>query len=202
MRQVLLVFTVFAVLVLSANEPMLQISADEASVEQKFKDFLPEKFVVCNVEYQSDVDLDSHELDYLVDLQCDQSYKVSDLCNALFYLQQSQKFESINLKIRSQSDGYHVLFDLVKNKIVSRVAVSGLLRGKQQIKNHYLIELGQCFDQQKHQHCLDQMMRYLQDRGYFNAKITDDVDVDSETKAVKIWFKINKSWRFKIVKRN
>ncbi len=176
----------------------LRIRSDDSCYKQKLQNFLPERILVDEVEHHVDAVCDHDELDYLIGLKNNTQYNLIDIENALFYLQQSQKFDLVELYIEKKDVGYRFIFSLIKSKIVSRVAVSGLLRGKEQLKNHYLIELGDRFDQQKHQCSLDHMMRYLHDKGYFSARIIDYVTVDEQTKLVKILCQVRKKFRFKI----
>jgi outer membrane protein assembly factor BamA len=176
------------------------VNPSDQHYQQILQQFLPDQFWVEKVEYQVDGDFDGAELEYLTGLQALSNYSQKDLVSALFYLQQSQKFATINLQIHRTVTGFELIFQLTKNQILQRVVVSGFLRGKESLKNNYLIDVGESFDQQKHLHSLDQMVNFLKDRGYFQAKISEQIIVDRQTQGVVVNVVVSKGHKFKINK--
>ncbi len=168
---------------------------------EKLNNFLPEPFVVQSVQYTVDGSYDQHELDYLIGFSVGALVSVKDVFNALFYLQQSIKFTPVQLELIRQSDDRIVLqFTLLKNQILTGMRVKGFLRGKELLKNHYLIDMGDLFDIQKHQHSLVGMADYLKNQGYLSANIQDFVEIDPVSKNVVVRCLVHKGSKFKISK--
>lgn len=174
------------------------ISANNEQLEQKLHEVLPDQFFVSDVQYLVNGSYDADELRYLTGLSSESIIGQKDLQNALFYLKQSLKFNSINIEIIEKAQKYTIVFQLVKQQILHRMAVSGFFRGKDRLKNSYLIDIGDPFDEQKHQHGIDQMLHFLKDAGYFRAQIFDTVIIDSQTQTVNVKCLIKKGSKFKI----
>lgn len=176
------------------------IDLSDASYQQKLNLFLPDHCMIQSVQYQVDGFYDPEELTYLTGI-CEQAFcPKKDILNALFYLQQSQKFANIQLEIIAQPAGLNLVFKLIKNQILTRIFIAGMLRGKEQLKNHYLIDLGDAFDLQKHHHSVDEMINYLKGMGYFKAYIADSVEIDSKTKDVFVRCIVKKGFKFHIAR--
>jgi outer membrane protein assembly factor BamA len=174
------------------------IAASDEQLEQKLHEMLPQQFFVSDVQYLINGSYDLDELRYLTGLSAQTTATHKDLQNALFYLQQSLKFSSINLEIIEKSKKYTIVFQLIKQQILHRMAVSGFLRGKDRLKNSYLIDIGDPFDEQKHQHGIDQMVHFLKDAGYFQAQVFDTVTIDPQTQAVVVKCFVKKGLKFKV----
>lgn len=172
--------------------------ASDPGCQSKILEFLPESFQVGLVSFHADAAIDHDELSYLFDLRDGDQGSAKSVFNGLFYLQQSLKFSDIQFTIQLQGQKYDFFFDLKKNEMLHRVLVVGFARGKEQLKNHYLIDLGDVFSQAKHQHSLDAMINFLRDRGYFKACIKDTVSIDPKTKQVFVRCRVCKGSKFKI----
>ena len=79
------------------------ISANDEQLEHKLHEILPHQFFVSDVQYLVNGSYDLDELRYLTGLSAQTTATHKDLQNALFYLQQSLKFSSINLEIIEKS---------------------------------------------------------------------------------------------------
>lgn len=167
---------------------------------QKLDELLPDQFLLRSVTYDIDAVHDRSQLAYLTGLTCGQVVSKKDLGNALFYLGQAQQLSLQFLKIstQSQASGYDITFQLIKNHILHGIVVTGFLRGKERLKNCYLLDIGEVFDQQKHQHSLDQMLIFLHDAGYFQAKIIDTVFIDPADKSVVVTCAVKKGSKFQV----
>lgn len=171
--------------------------ADEL-FQQKIDNFIPEMFYIQNLHYKVDACFDPVQFDYLTGLKSEKNHCKKDLINALFYLQQSEEFCKIQLKILKKEEGFYLEFQLIKSPVLHRISISGFLRGKQRLKNNYLLDIGEKFDQQKHQHSLQQIYNVLRSDGYFHAKISDSIIIDPKTKGVKVSCRVKKGIKFQI----
>ena len=174
------------------------VSAHDEQCEQKVHENLPSQFFVFDVRYLVNGCYDEHELQYLTGLSAQSTVTVKDVTNALFYLKQSQKFSAINLEVVSKLNDYSLVFTLEKQQILHRFAISGFSRGKDRLKNSYLIDVGDPFDDQKHHHGIEQMVHFLKNAGYFQAQIFDTVVIDPITHQVLVKCNIKKGSKFKI----
>ncbi len=174
------------------------ISAHDEQLDQKLSENLPDQFFVQDVQYLVNGSYDQDELEYLTGLKTQTTVTIQELENALFYLRQSLKFSSINLEVIQKSQKISLVFQLTKQQILHRMAVSGFSRDKDRLKNSYLIDIGDPFDQQKHAHGIEQMVCFLKNAGYFQAQIVDTVIIDPQTQAVVVKCQIQKGSKFKI----
>ncbi len=177
------------------------VNLSDVDYKKQVAEYVPDSFIISAIEYRVDASYDQDELDYLVGLSVGSLVNVKDLFNGLFYLQQSIKFTPIRLEIEKQSEDRIALrFIVLKNQILTNLRVNGFLRGKEFLKNHYLIDMGDLFDLQKHQHSLIGMVDYLKNQGYLDSSIQDFVDIDPVSKNVVVRCLVHKGSRFKISK--
>ena len=195
---ILCCFIFCAPLVSSNGAQTCLISANDQQLEQKLQENLPDSFFLSDVQYLVNGTCDMDELNYLTGLEALTTATRKDVQNALFYLEQSLKFSSINLEIVQKSKKITLVFQLTKQQTLHRMAVSGFLRGKDRLKNSYLIDIGDPFDQQKHQHGIEQMVNFLKDAGYFQAQVFDTVAIDPLTQAVFVKCAVKKGSKFKV----
>ena len=196
-----LAFFSFFSLFLMAHDQKNQAAiffASDDQLQQKLQNFLPDQFLLAEVLYQTDGTCDLQELHYLTGLEHAMVANAKDIQNALFYLHQSQKFCSVSVELIKKDCGYDLIFHLQKQQILHRMSVSGFLRGKDRLKNSYSIDIGDPFDQQKHKHCIEQMINFLKDAGYFQAQIIDSVKIDVQTQDVAVHCAVKKGSKFKV----
>ncbi len=174
------------------------IFAHDEQLEQKLYENLPNQFYVQNLQYLVNGHYDLDEVEYLTGLCSQKLTTIDDLQNALFYLQHSQKFSSVQIQIFQKPGGVDLIFQLTKQPILHRISISGFLRGKERLKNSYLIDIGDPFDKQKHQHGVEQVVNFLKDIGFFQAQVTDSVMIDDQTQAVMVKCMVKKGSKFKV----
>lgn len=165
-----------------------------AEVDQQ----LPDEFLLTALDFKVDAKFDQDELVYLTGLALNSIVTKTDVKNAVFYLQQTQRFSQILLEVTSCSKGLALTFHMHKSPILHRVVITGFLRGKDRIKNIYLIDIGERFDEQKHRYSIEQMVAFLQDQGYGQASVQDCVTIDPATKDVVVSCSVKKGCKFQI----
>lgn len=200
MRHFLITFYLcgFFVFLQGLEKKSCVFSVCDEQLQQKLDDFLPDQFLVKSVQYRVDGIYDLHEVDYLTGLVAQTMSNKQALQNALFYLEQSQKFCTIHVELIKIDQGVDIIFQLKKQQILQRMAISGFLRGKDRLKNSYLIDIGEPFDEKKHQHGIKEMVKFLQDTGCFQAQVIDQVSIDPQTQEVFVRCKIKKGVKFKV----
>lgn len=172
-------------------------NAQEIIIDAK----IPDRFYLEAVTFYGSGVCTISELKALTGLYAETACSVKDILSALFYLRETGKFKKIIGKIyQSTSCGnslsYSVKFYLEPQKILYKVTVFGVLRDKERYKNGYLIDVGDCFDLQKHKHSLEVIKQSLHENGYLAASISDVVTCDELNAMVFVEINIKRGPRF------
>ncbi len=176
---------------------------------QDLNQSLPDSLYVNAIDYEIDPACIMEELTDITDLHEQKLTTKKDISNALFYLQKMGVFKSIVLKIYTlpatittdeniQTTPYEFEFQLQKHAIFSQLTISGPLRSKDRYKNAYLIDIGDIFDKQKHEHSLQAIHTILKHHGYFNAQLSDNVIYNKQNASVDVHLLLKKGKRFVI----
>lgn len=82
--------------------------------------------------------------------------------------------------------------------ILYKLALHGILLGKDRYRQYYGIEAGDIFDTATHQRSLQKIKEAFAKEGYFNAKVEGRLDYDEEAKAVTVHIWLARNKQFKI----
>lgn len=162
-----------------------------------------ESFVLDELTFSSDLNLDSNEFNYLVELKKGDLVDSTVLKNSCFYLKQKNKFQKICLTITSIDDASNqkkLHFDLYADWTFNCLALSGILTGKDTVLQQYRLEHGDLFDLEKHNHSIDDIKKYFKNKGFLDVKIIQRLDKNESNKSIKVFLHIKKGKRFKITK--
>lgn len=213
MRKTLLSIILFSFFATQASTPkasqknlLCSIDALDHCCQKNIDQFIPEKLLIESIEYFIDPGHDMEELLNITGLHSHQLATKKDVECALFYLKQMEIFKKIALNIfqdkskknTDQAPGYCFEFFLEKHFIFSQLTISGPLRSKERYKNAYLIDIGDVFDEQKHQHSLQNIHKTLHQHGYFDAQITDKITYNKQKASVCVHVLLQKGKRFAI----
>lgn len=147
---------------------------------------LSEPEILFSVFFDVDYAFDKKELALLAGLQVGESVTAEDLCSAVFYLEQKNRFSTIFLVINRVDGGVEVQLRLKGTMIFSKVRIHGYLTGKYKYKNVYVLNEGDAFDLSKHDHSLENMKKLFRNDGYYHAGVRDYVFYDYEKKTVSV----------------
>lgn len=213
-RNILLSITLFSFFAAQASQPeasqkilLCAIDALGTHCQKEIDTFIPDKLLIESIDYFIDPGHDQEELLSITGLRSNKLTTKKDLECAVFYLKQMGVFKKIILKIFQhkkidQAPAYSFEFFLEKHYLFSQLTISGPLRSKEHYKNAYLIEIGDIFDEQKHQHSLQNIHKTLQTNGYFSAQLLDKITYNKENSSVFVQLLLKKGKRFTINKIN
>ena len=137
---------------------------------------LPDDLFVNSITYEIDGTYKKTDLDSLLQLSSQVQISKQEIAQALFYIKQLGVFESIILECKQiDAISYDFVFKLKQAILIDYVKVQGFLRNKQKIKNLYMVDEGEVFDQQKHLYSLENIKNYFKNLGYLQTKIYDSV---------------------------
>lgn len=175
--------------------------ADVCRHEQETLSHLPKLFFVKNVQIQSDISLDDY-IKTLIDIPQNALVTREKLLNACFYLKQWGRFDHINVQLtplkQENFNAYTLTFNVHARPVVDRIVFPDTYWNKAYIKNLYLIEPGNPFDEKKHAESMDNIRRYYHDLGYLNALVTDEIFHNQEKKSTHVAIRIKKGTKKKI----
>lgn len=146
---------------------------------------LPSEMLVKEVIYDLDGSYSIDDIKNLVGIHSGMMLSLEKFLNSIFYIRQLGIFKEVVVEIISVGqDIYNLKFLLRQHLLIDYVKVEGFLRNKQRIKNLYMIESGDIFDQQKHQYSLENMKNNFKQQGYLNAQVYDTMLQDKQKQKI------------------
>ncbi len=195
------------------------VDAFSQHCRQDLDKYLPDTLYAQSIKYYVDPEYDTDELSLITGLHEQQLITKKDVACALFYLKQMGVFKDIVVKICHQFDSktatnitreqppekqymkkYDFEFHLTKHAIFSQLTITGPLRSKERYKNAYLIDIGDVFDIQKHNHSLQAIHKIFHEQGYFQAQIIDNMIKNPHNASIAVKLSLKKGARFTINK--
>lgn len=173
-------------------------------IEENFKQqlYLEKITVDCDVAFGRD------EFLYLTQLKENNMVSASELKAACWYLKRKNKFDSVVISIEPISsecidtenayEKVNITFSLKARWTFSKLKFKGSILDKEQFSQFYLLESGESFILEKHQHSMEKITQELQNQGYLNAILTDYIAYDKEFKTVSVILDLSKTERFTV----
>ena len=183
----------------TVNESQQLIITVAAGIDNdKIDRVFNEPFMLEQLTFCSDVFLEKDEFFYLVDLREGMLVHAAAIKKALSYLIKKNIFREIGLSINQGVNGKWLHFELKGAWIFWQVKLSGVLWGKDSYRNYYLMDPGDLFDEDKHNHAVKKIKEVLRNEGYFNNTVTSSFTYDHDRKAITVNLTIKKGNRFRI----
>lgn len=189
---VLFLFFLFQTSWLQSREISINCTADCSELER----LLPSKIFIQSVDIQADYQVDKDELLYLIDITPMSHVAIKDIVQTVFYLKKKEAFSKIELCFDDQE--HSLVFKLDGLFIISSLQLHGSMIGKEKYKSSYIMDIGACFDQKKHDLSLKKIKDIFFQAGFFDAHIKDEVHFDPLTKTVKVDLDLFKGTQFSI----
>jgi len=170
----------------------------EDNIEKKIQDAVSEDFLVGGVNYSSDIAFEEKEFFYLIGFQVGDKIGAKELKKAVSCLIKKNKFQKITLMICPAKQGKLLRFGLTGFWTFRKMKVHGLLVGRQEYSKYYLIEPGDPFDLEKHEHSLNKMQNLLKEQGYFQGELVSELVRDKSAKSIDVQIMLNRGAKFSI----
>jgi outer membrane protein assembly factor BamA len=140
----------------------------------------------------SDVSLDIDEIVYLTNFKVGSQIDSEKIKQALFYLYLKNCFKNVSIDIKN--DDLKLVLESCWR--VNRISVFGLLFGKYDALQQYVIGIGDRFDTHKHLLSLANIRKYLLSEGYFASKVSSRIKKNCFNKTVDVDINIKKRKKF------
>lgn len=111
-----------------------------------------------------------------------------NLKKMVFYIAATKRYEHIVFTLAHDQ----LLIDLTPHLIFERCKVTGQPIGTQLIKHEYLLKPGSVFDERFAQQALNELKLAYKKKGFFDAKIQDQIIKNEERKTVQVALEIDK----------
>lgn len=179
---------------LSAETFSFRSSKDTALLHS----LISEPFTLTDLSYESDVSFSFDEFHYLLSLKIGEQVTAQKLAQGVNYLFHKNLFEQIDLLIEDEEEGKKLQFKLNGFWRFEKIKVSGVWVGKEWYKRHYLMEPGDRFDNDKHEHSMQKIKENCREGGFFNITTESSFSYNKKTKGVTVATKISRGKRFSI----
>jgi len=176
----------------------INLRADSQASFKELDDAIKESFLLDRLTYESDVCFQDAEFHYLVGLQEDTVVSVDDIKKAVSYLAKKNKFQTISLVLKQEGPGKHLHIRLAGHWTFQKLKLTGLLIGKENYRQYYLMRSGDVFDETKHRHSLEKIKDVFKDEGYFDGRVSGSFDYDHATKSVLVTIVLDRGDKFTI----
>lgn len=155
-------------------------------------------FYLEKFSFTSDVPFSQEEFEYLADLEPQTFVSKSDVQKAYRNIMRTKRFNNIDIDLTDGKQGKILLFKLEGQWLLSNVKVSGFLFGKYEYGALYLQQPGDVFDINLHEESLQIMQKHLEDHGYFDGIIEDELVYNPDKKSILVKLNFDRGQRYKI----
>lgn len=154
-------------------------------------------FLLHNITFQSDVPFSSDEFFYLTDLKPQKLTSCRQVERAYHMLVNKRRFNTITIDISEDpSGGKNLHFTLASAWILKKLDFSGIWFGKPKYTILYTQQPGDVFDATLHEESVKAIKQFLQDQGYFNSMVYDELVYEKKYKMITAKVRINRNRRF------
>lgn len=173
----------------------LDFFKDSRVIEESLSIF-PESFFLNELQFETDVDMQAQERDYILGFTQGVSISRKRLTEACLHIKMKNKFSQAELSLLKKQDGYQLTIKLESVWTFNKVLVQGLLRGAEKYRHLYLLEFGEPFDKAKHTHSIEKISDALKANGFFKSSVIDYLNYDSKTKTISVTLVIDSGYEF------
>ncbi|MBT3456266.1 BamA/TamA family outer membrane protein [bacterium] len=172
------------------------VSSENKSSTFSIKQIVPKSFILTNLIIESDVNCSEKEILYLLGANPGDVVTQDLLQIFVANLKKKGEFEDIQLSYKKSEDGFDVTVCLFGCWNLDKIKFHGLVVGKEQYRQYYLIHPGKIFDIEMHKRSLEKIQEALFGEGFFNANTFDYLEHDRPKKTVIVNIVINQGNKF------
>jgi len=165
-------------------------------VSKAFIAFKTSSLLAVDINFISEISLDSHELLYLLGFEQNDRVTQEMLEAAWRYFSKKDHFYIKNIKITPQAEGYSFQIAIEPVFTFKSLKIKGYFLGKEQYKANYFLQIGTPFKEELHAHSLDEIHNLLEQKGYFQHQVKDTVYFNKDDKTVDVVLTILKGFQF------
>ncbi|MFH1461377.1 MAG: BamA/TamA family outer membrane protein [bacterium] len=153
-------------------------------------------FLLEEITFKSDIFFDKSEFLYLTGLQEKTFISKNDLKNAKESLLKKGRFLDVEFQVSDLHKGKQVHFVLTSNWILKKVVLHGILFGRHNYLSLYKQDSGDVFSAFLHEKNMQDIKDFLQNKGYFNFSVLDELIYNKKDKSILVKIFIKKKMRF------
>lgn len=157
-----------------------------------------DSFVLNKLSIEVDIPFTIDEFCNLTELYPNQKCTADNLAKACKFLSYKKRFNEIDLLIIDCEQGKNIHFKLKAMWMIKKVDCYGILFGKQHYMSHYTQQCGDIFDVQLHEESIKEIKNLLNNEGYFNHTVADELIYSKKYKTIKIRIHLTRNKEFKI----
>jgi|GEM_PF-1245232 len=161
-------------------------------------DFSNASFFLTELSFESDVPFSKNEFLYLSELKEGTIVTNQQVVHAYNMLSHKKTFHSINIDISDSGTGKHLHFKLSGAWIFKKLIFNGITFGKFQYTSLYSQQPGSIFDASIHDESVKEIKNFLQNQGYFNSKVNDEIIYSKKDKTINVKITVNRGKHFVI----
>jgi len=158
----------------------------------------PTSFLLSKVTFDCDIPFSKDEFYYLTDLSPNKIVTPEKVEKACRFLISKKRFNLVNVDVFDYGVGKHLHFKLSANWIFNRLRLSGIWFGKQKYIGLYTQQPGDIFDFVLHKESVKSIKKFLNDQGFFDSKIDDEIVYNKKYKTIDAGIKISRGKRFTV----
>jgi outer membrane protein assembly factor BamA len=149
---------------------------------------LPSCAIIDHISYESDILLNTEEINHLIGLQEKKKLVCNDLKKALYYLSKKNIFESVIFTIypSPKEQCYRIHLFLKSRWIISSLSINSFFLNKESFRQYYTMQVGDPFDMAKHNDACNSIEQELFNKGYCSGQVTHKIIKDKNTKSVSV----------------
>lgn len=180
------------------QEVVISGESDDYDVQLNTK--LPTSLVIGVVSYSSDVRFSQQEFDYLVDLPQNQEVSVERIRKAIAYVRMKNKFRHIGVSFIEHDGVYDIHFALGAYWTFCALKFHGILIGKDNYRQYYLMDSGDRFEDELHTKSVAKILKSFSDEGHFDGSVNSKLVYNNETQEVTTHLTLKRATRYSIGK--
>lgn len=195
LRSIILIFFLFISFFEASSKTTCEGNFEEVITALKGQSC---SFFLSKLTFQADIPFSTDEFLHLTELQDQRYYTPQDLRKACKFLMNKKRFSTINIDIADFQGGKHIHFIITAQWIFKKLTLNGILFGKQKYISLYAQQPGEIFDIQLHEESIKSIKQFLNDEGYFNHNLNDELIYSKKYKTIKARITINRRKTFSI----
>ena len=164
--------------------------------KEVIQNIFPQEVIVDTVTFESDVFLQQEEFSYLTDFSAGDRVDAHQIITGIERLGKKNKFSTITINVAVHDTKVRLHYIIESMWKFKKVKIHSVYQGKQPLLQYYVMERGDVFDHEKHEHSLFKIKEFLIQEGYCEPRVTSRLEYDHRTKEVTVHIVVNKGKRF------
>jgi len=177
---------------------VITLPYDNDKIDSIIDSSMDKAFQLNKLTYESDLNFSKKEFLYLCGLKEGSLVSPVDIKRAVSCLIKKKKFLTITLTICPYEGGEHLHVSIQSFWEFQKLKFHGILVGKEQYKKYYLLEPGDAFSTEKHDHSITKIQNAFFSQGYLEGKAVSAISYDKDLRLVTVDITLDRGKKFSI----